>query len=194
LKPIAEIETAFSRHTAKRLAFEGKPARAAVGILLDPRPDDVYVFFIHRAEHEDDPWSGQMGFPGGFHEPGDLSLEHTVTREVQEEVGVDLEREARLLGPLDEIQGVAHGRELSLIISPYLYVLTSPIQVALNEEVQAVLRVSLSFLKNPKSASMVDYQIDGTTIRTPAFVYEEKVIWGLTFRMTQNLIAILHHP
>ena len=51
-------------------------------------------------------------------EPTDPDLAATVQREVLEETGIDLRRSARHLGRLDEIQGVARGRQLPLVISP----------------------------------------------------------------------------
>jgi 8-oxo-dGTP pyrophosphatase MutT (NUDIX family) len=59
--------------------------RAAVALVLrDGAPGEVELLFIRRAEHEKDPWSGHMGFPGGRAEPGDASLEATAVRETLE--------------------------------------------------------------------------------------------------------------
>lgn len=188
---IDEIERAYSRRVRRAVRLAGEPARAAVGVLLEPRPDEPYVFFIHRAEHDQDPWSGHMGFPGGFRESTDETLEHTVRREVLEEVGVDLERHARLVGPLDEIQGVARGRELPLVISPFLYVLKEPVELWPNEEVQAILWVPLSYLEDERNESVIEPTIRGQRMRLPAFVYEGKTIWGLTFRMIRDFTSWL---
>ena len=188
---IQDIEAAYARQPPRFAELTGDPARAAVGMLLDPRPDDVYVFFIHRAEHDQDPWSGHMGFPGGFREPVDRTIEDTVAREVEEEIGVDLSRSARLIGPLDEIQGIAFGRELPLVISPFLYVLTGPIEIRPNDEVQAILWVPLSFLQEERNQTIVEPSVRGQKVHLPAVVYKGKTIWGLTYRMLRDLIGRL---
>ena len=53
---------------------------------------------IRRVERPDDPWSGQVAFPGGRVEPEDASFSETACREAREEVGLDLKAKATVLG------------------------------------------------------------------------------------------------
>src|SRR6185295_16502872 len=154
---LAQVEEALGRHQAVRVSLEGEPSRAAVAMLLEPRADDVHLFFIHRAEFAGDPWSGHMGFPGGRKDPGDPNVMATVIREVLEEVGIDLGRDGRLLAPLDEIQGVARGRQLPLVISPFVFAVEQAWEPRPNHEVQGTLRVPLSYLADPQNESIVEY-------------------------------------
>ena len=63
---------------------------------------DCEMFFILRAENENDRWSGHVGFPGGRQEEGETDIE-TCKREVLEEVGIDLNsRDFVLLGFLND--------------------------------------------------------------------------------------------
>ncbi|MGH7819458.1 MAG: NUDIX hydrolase [Candidatus Binatia bacterium] len=188
---LQEVELALTRREAKEVALEGAPARAAVALLFEPRIDDLYLFFIHRAANDRDPWSGHMGFPGGFMDPEDADLLSTVSREVREELGFDLSSSARLLGRLDEIQGVARGRQLPLVISPFLFALERAVEPVPNQEVQGVLWVPMTFLENPRNESMIEHQIGEQRMRLPAFIYEDRTIWGLTFRMLQNLLDVI---
>jgi 8-oxo-dGTP pyrophosphatase MutT (NUDIX family) len=188
---LGTVERALRAHRPLHVSLAGEPSRAAVAILLEPRPDDLHLLFIHRAEHENDPWSGHMGFPGGRKDPEDPDLLNTVLREVHEEIGIDLKRAARLIGPIDELQGVARGRHLPLVISPFVFALERPVDPRPNHEVQSVLWVPLSFLEEPNNESIVEHFIDGQPMRLPAYIYRDRTIWGLTFRMIRSFLEVL---
>ena len=188
---LGAVERALRAHRPLHVSLDVEPSRAAVAILLELRPDDLHLLFIHRAEHENDPWSGHMGFPGGRKDPEDPDLLNTVVREVHEEIGVDLRRTARLIGPIDELQGVARGRQLPLVISPFVFALERPVKPRPNHEVQSVLWVPLSFLAEPNNESIIEHFIDGQPMRLPAYIYRDRTIWGLTFRMIRTFLEVL---
>src|SRR5260370_1267560 len=79
------------------------------------------VHFIRRAEHPQDPWSGQMASPGGRAAPGDADLRATAIREPREEIGVDLPAAAEPLGGLDEVRAMARLRPMNLTITPFVF-------------------------------------------------------------------------
>jgi len=190
-KKLEAVEQALRRHEPLRVSLDGEPSRAAVAMVLEPRADDLHLFFIHRAEHDADPWSGHMGFPGGRKDPEDPDVLNTVLREVHEEVGIDLRRHARLIGPIDEVQGVARGRQLPLVISPFVFVLETAVEPRPNHEVQSVLWVPLSYLAQPSNESIVEYFINGQQMRLPAYIYQDRTIWGLTFRMIRGFLEVV---
>jgi 8-oxo-dGTP pyrophosphatase MutT (NUDIX family) len=78
---------------AKKLRDKEPPSSstklASVAIMLMD-DDDPKTLLIRRAEKDEDPWSGQVAFPGGKRTEGDRSLRETAVREAWEEVGVDL--------------------------------------------------------------------------------------------------------
>ena len=188
---LESVERALRAHRPLRVSLDGEPSRAAVAMLLEPRHDDLHLLFIHRAEHEKDPWSGHMGFPGGRKDPEDPDVLNTVLREVHEEIGIDLKLQARLIGPIDELQGVARGRHLPLVISPFVFALEEAVEPRPNHEVQSVLWVPLSFLAEPNNESIVEHFIDGQPMRLPAYIYRDRTIWGLTFRMIRSFLEVL---
>ena len=190
-KKLEAVEQALRRHEPLRVSLDGEPSRAAVAMVLEPRADDLHLFFIHRAEHDADPWSGHMAFPGGRKDPEDPDVLNTVLREVHEEVGIDLRRQARLIGPIDEVQGVARGRQLPLVISPFVFVLETAVEPRPNHEVQSVLWVPLSYLAEPSNESIVEYFINGQQMRLPAYIYQDRTIWGLTFRMIRGFLEVV---
>lgn len=161
----------------------GQATRAAVALVLREGPEGLELLFIRRAEHPQDPWSGQMAFPGGRAETGDDGLRDTAVRETREEIGLDLSRDAELLGALDELRAMARMRPMDLTITPFVFRLTHDAEIVLGAEVTSVHWLPLSALLGPALRSNMEYAHQGTTLRFPCIRFEELVIWGLTYRM-----------
>src|SRR3989304_31137 len=71
---------------------------AAVMVLLREGPRGLEVLFGERRKREGDPWSGQVGLPGGRHHDEDGTLLSTAIRETRGEAGIDLNGRAEGLG------------------------------------------------------------------------------------------------
>jgi 8-oxo-dGTP pyrophosphatase MutT (NUDIX family) len=178
----AAIDRALSSREPQRVAH--CPRRAAVSIVLRDGEDGIEVLFIHRAEHPQDPWSGHMAFPGGRTEEGEAALT-TAMRETEEEVGLDL-ASAQLLGALDELQP-ARRHPLDLAISPFVFRVAPDVVPRPNHEVRQICWFSLDALMTDRYRSTYDYSEGGSVLRFPCFRVEERVIWGLTYRMFGEL-------
>ena len=78
---LARLAQALSTH-APTLAERDEPFKeAAVALVLRPRSDDdCDLLLIRRAVRAGDPWSGQIGLPGGRFDASDDSLETTAIR------------------------------------------------------------------------------------------------------------------
>jgi 8-oxo-dGTP pyrophosphatase MutT (NUDIX family) len=164
--------------------------RAAVALVLRPgaaREAGDELLFIRRAQHPRDPWSGQIGFPGGRAEPGDAGPRETALRETREEVGLDLERDAEELGALDEVRAMARLRPQNLVIAPFVFRLVAPKPTHPSSEVDAVLWLPLARLLDPVSRGTMPYVHEGATLRFPCLDVDGLVIWGLTYRMFEDL-------
>jgi len=169
--------------------------RAAVALVLrDGGAGGIEILFIRRAEHEKDPWSGHMGFPGGRAEPGDASLEATAVRETLEETGLDLARSGVRLGALDEVKALARGRPVDLAIAPFVFRLRERLDGAPSHEVVSLHWRPLERLLAPETRSTLHYQYEETVLELPCLRIEGLVIWGLTCRMFDNLRAVLEAP
>jgi len=167
------------------------PHRSSVAIVLRPVEAGLEALFIQRAERVDDPWSGQVAFPGGRAEPGESSV-GTAIRETAEEVGLDLSTAADLLGGLDEIQAVGRRLALELSIQPWVFALHGPIgPLRCSDEVASAHWLRLSELFDPARQRPFLYEHEGATIRLPSVHAGALVIWGLTYRMLQSLAEVV---
>jgi len=167
------------------------PKQASVALILGQAGSDLELLFIRRAERPDDPWSGQVAFPGGRAELGEGPLD-TAVRETREEVGLDLSREADLLGGLDEIQAVGRSRVLGLSIRPWVFGLRGPPGPVLSsDEVASAHWIRLGDLLDPSREASFHYDLDGATRVLPCLRVGGLVIWGLTYRMFRSFVEVL---
>lgn len=192
---ISWIHTRVMQYQSREIAVRVAPRRAAVALILRKTSESnspVEILLIGRALNRHDPWSGHMAFPGGRVEPTDQSFLHTAYREVQEEVGINLEVDGEYFGKLDDLQASARGRVLPMAITPYVFRLIRPVLASLSDEVAEVIWIPLEDLLNPGAASTVPYEMEGKRFDLPCVNIKGHIIWGLTYQMLMSFFAILN--
>jgi len=168
------------------------PRRAAVAAVLRRAPGDAgpSLLFVKRAEYPGDPWSGHVALPGGRAEPGDATPWDTAARETWEETGLDLRRDARLLGTLDDL----YPRTPTLppiVVRPYVVVtgVTGPLR--LSAELADGFWVPVADLRRPDVDRTSTVTVRGHPLAVPSFVIERHIIWGMTERIVRQLLRLL---
>ncbi len=124
-------------------------------------------------------------------DPEDENTLAAAVRETDEEIGLDLGAEAVHLGRFSDLQAVAKGRRLGLVIEPFAFELCGSASLAFNHEVQEAFWLPLSFLTDLSHRSSLEHTIDGGLVRLPCYHWEGKVLWGLTLRILDEVLEIL---
>lgn len=196
LLTLDQVRRALRGHEARTVEIaDARPAAVAL-VLLDgppgppgtPRGTGLEILLIRRAERADDPWSGQIAFPGGRYEPGDHDLLATAIRETREETGVDL-TSAERLGPLDDL----YPRTPTLppvVVRPFVFALGRRPALVPSDEVQRAFWLPLSRLGEAGVRRAITLTLRGVERTFPAYLIDDELIWGMTERILTPFLEL----
>jgi len=179
---------------AKLFAQWREPMAASVLMPLVERDDGLHVLLTRRTDHLTD-HAGQVSFPGGRADPGDVDVVDTALRETQEEVGLPRER-VHVLGPLNTYSTVS-----SYVVTPIVGLIAPPFELVLDaNEVAEAFEVPLQFLMTPAHHQRHAAEFDGIKREFLSMPWQaldaqgqsrEYFIWGATAAMLRNLYHFL---
>jgi 8-oxo-dGTP pyrophosphatase MutT (NUDIX family) len=179
---------------ARLFALEREPTPASVLVPLVEREQGLNVLLTRRSDHLHD-HAGQVSFPGGRVDPGDLDLVDTALRETEEEVGLPRDR-VHVLGPLNTYSTVS-----SYVVTPIVALVRPPFELALDAfEVAEAFEVPLQFLMTPAHHHRHAAEFDGVKRQFLSMPWQgvdaqgqprEYFIWGATAAMLRNLYSFL---
>jgi 8-oxo-dGTP pyrophosphatase MutT (NUDIX family) len=178
---------ALATHQPRELSLEDR--RPAGVLLLLHRVEGIdHIVFQQRTQgvrHH----KGEISFPGGARDPEDATLLHTALRETHEEIGVPPEL-VEVFGQLDDTETYAS----NYLIRPFVG--ASPIDreltfIEASREVRELLHVPVEHLLTEEARIWKVAERDGVTETTPAYAYEDHVIWGATARMLGQFLQLL---
>lgn len=188
---LADLRQALADRPADRIPETECEVRAAVTLILRPPTaggGTPEALFVRRAEVAGDPWSGHVALPGGRRDPEDRDLLETARRETVEETGLVLERDDHI-GRLGEIH--PRSKHLpSICVTPFVAWMATDQEVRVNHELSGHMWVPISALTEPAYRSTLVREAP-TTREFPAIDYEGDVIWGLTFAILEDFLAVL---
>jgi len=183
-KELAPINRSLTDPALLKLG-EYKPS--AVMILLFKNQQNEWQFpLIQRLEYEG-VHGGQMALPGGKQEEADKDLEQTAIRECCEEIGVA--GKIHLLGKLSPLYIPVS----AYLVQPFVSYLenTEPEFYPQVSEVQAIFPIKLQDLLNENNLTKGEIPVRGTSIHAPYFRFENKIIWGATAMILNEMKALL---
>ena len=161
------------------------PIAAAVLVGLVQRPAGLRVLLTRRTDalrHH----AGQVSFPGGRIEPGDVDAVAAALRETEEEVGLPRDR-VSVIGRLDTYL-TGTGFE----ITPVVGIVTPPFPISIDPfEVEEAFEVPLSYILDPRNHQRVERQSGAHRRIFYVLPYEGRNIWGATAGILVNLAEVL---
>jgi 8-oxo-dGTP pyrophosphatase MutT (NUDIX family) len=169
--------------------------RAAVAIILRDGEHGTEFLMMQRAFHDQDPWSGQMSFPGGKIEPDDVDAKAAAMREAFEEVSADLS-EQDYIGQLDDLYGLKVDGVFSVHVSAFVFKPSRELQLLGNEEVADMLWLPFSYLDDVDNTHDYSHPRDPNAKMPAVLINADKnqVLWGLSLRMLSMLHELLNLP
>ncbi len=188
---IVKLRAALESHRAVGADNKDGIRRAAVALVIRAGDNGApELLFIKRSEYPADPWSGQVAFPGGREEASDPTLTDTAIRETREETGIDLVRDATVIGTLDDLRPQTV-RLPAVIVRPYVVLLNRFEPLVLSDEVALAFWVPLQSLKDTSLWRDTAVLARGVQLRMRGFHHEGHVIWGMTERILAQFLALL---
>lgn len=184
---LQNIATALATHRPEKRPANER-GHAAVALLLRERGLAAEVLFIIRATHDRDPWSGNMGFPGGRLNQGQETPQQAAERETWEELSLDL-TQARLLGRLDDLYGAI----MPVLVSCFVYQLRDAVALQPNHEIDTAFWCPLTRLLEPERHQQRTFFYRGAARTHPTvelLAPEQPVLWGITYRLMRNFFAL----
>lgn len=167
----------------RKLSENLKPAGVLIPIL--EHPGSLTVLLTQRSDELKN-HAGQVSFPGGGMEYGDVDITATALREAQEEVGIspkDVDI-AGYLPPMLTVTGYA--------VTPVVGLVAPQVSLTLDRtEVQYTFEVPLGFVLDERNERWSERELHGVTIPVVEFNYREERIWGATAHMLTILRRLL---
>ena len=166
-------------------SFDG--SSAAVLILLVRNNGKWHILYTRRTNNVKT-HQGEVSFPGGGFEEQDQSLRETALRETWEEIGIN-PSEIKIYGSLPPTKTISN-----FMVYPFVGVIEELPALKVNKnEVEKVFLIPLDWLMDQRNYYEKDVEIGTRTAKGVLHyeVFDNELLWGLTARITQQLIQLI---
>ena len=153
-------------------------------LLIKDKDDEEYQILFTKRSEQLKTHSGEVSFPGGKWEEGDLNLYQTALRESNEEINLDTENVTKL-GPLNFLLS-RHKIE----VNPFVGYLNQLQDFKGNFEIDEIFTVPISFLMNEENIEYKEFNRKDLKVYIPSWVYNGNRIWGLTAMIAADFLNI----
>jgi 8-oxo-dGTP pyrophosphatase MutT (NUDIX family) len=179
----ARLRAALAGRPPERIQIDdARDAAVLIPIIGDPQPTLIFTVRTDTLSTH----KGQISFPGGSIDATDNSVREAALRETQEEIGLDPDV-VRILGELDSFPTFVSG----YVVSPVIGWLDRPPELKPNPaEVAEILQVPIADLAEDIRQEP-GFEHAGRTYPTEAWVWEDRVIWGVTARIIRQFLELL---
>jgi 8-oxo-dGTP pyrophosphatase MutT (NUDIX family) len=166
------------------------PREAGVLLLLYSKDDDALYFVLTRRTERLGSHSGQISFPGGRHEIGDVDFAATALREAHEELGIDAAG-VEILGELTDL----YIPPSHFVVHPVVaYAARAPTFYPHAGEVAEVIEAPLTVLFDPAIKAAAPRALvsqGGREVMTPFYRIAGHQVWGATAMILAEFEALL---
>jgi 8-oxo-dGTP pyrophosphatase MutT (NUDIX family) len=177
------LHSVLKAHPARHVSVEGaKHAAVLIPIVAVPEPTLIFTVRTDTVTSH----KGQISFPGGSIDPEDADAAAGARREAEEEIGLDPST-VRILGELDSFPTFVSG----YVVSPFVGWVDEEPELTRNPgEVAEILMVPIADLAED-IRNEAGFEHAGRTYPTEAWVWNERVIWGVTARVIRQFLERL---
>jgi len=187
LEILSKIHCGASRRTWRDVPGPSE-RQSAVLVPFFTRRDDLFLLFVERSfslrRHP-----GQIAFPGGVREEGDLGPEETALREFEEETGISSDS-VEILGALQEERAYSS----DFLLYPVAGFIDREISISdlVPDPVEVKRLIEVPFREIAVNPRMENFVRGGDSFQYPVFLVDGDVrIWGATAWILWRLIQKL---
>ena len=174
---LGELKSILSTPITPDIKFDKKYRLASILVVI--YGDDPIVVMTEKPQdmkfH-----AGEISFPGGKLDEGDLDLLETALRETNEEIGLNVTRD-QVIGQLEPVVTLNSG----FLILPFVSIVDKIPPLSANCEVEKIFHIPLeSFLKTGTQDPDPTHNIIQEMY---VFEYQNQIVWGASARILKQI-------